>query len=89
MRIIYPKKGEIMRIFFIFLSFILLFTLTGCTSTQKGIALGAIGGGIVGGSAGYFTADKDEKTDTAIQYAAIGAATGAVAGAIIGYFAEE
>lgn len=78
-----------MRLSLTILSIIVLFLLTGCTSTQKGMALGALGGGVIGGAFGYFTADKDEETDTAISYAAVGAATGAVAGAIIGYFSEE
>lgn len=78
-----------MRVFIVFLLIAALFILTGCTTTQRGMALGALGGGVVGGAFGYFTADEDEETDTALSYAAIGAATGAVAGAIIGYFSEE
>lgn len=78
-----------MRLYIIILSILVLFLLAGCTSVQKGMALGALGGGVAGGAIGYFAAEEDEETDTAITYAAVGAATGAVAGAIIGYFSEE
>ena len=76
-----------MRILTIFVLLFLLFTAAGCTSTQKGMTVGALGGGVAGGAIGYFAGD--EKTDDAIAGAAIGALTGAVAGGIIGYFSGE
>lgn len=49
------------------------FALSGCSSTQKGAAIGAGGGAIVGGLIGGN-----------VQSAAIGAAAGGLGGALIG-----
>ncbi len=76
-----------MRIASIILVLLLLVTLTGCTSTQKGIVMGGAVGGIAGAAYGYAT--EEEKTAGTTKYAIIGAATGAIAGAIIGYFSGE
>ena len=76
-----------MRVLTIFVLFFLLVAVGGCTSTQKGMTAGALGGGVAGGSIGYFA--REETTDDAIAGAAIGALTGAVVGGIIGYFSGE
>ena len=76
-----------MRIFLFVLVLFLLLNLVGCTSTQKGMTVGALGGGVAGGAIGYF--GQDEKAEDAAIGAAIGAVTGAIAGGIIGYFAGE
>lgn len=84
-----------MRIFVSCLLIVLLFAAAGCTTTQKGITLGALGGAVIGGATGYIYADQEEdagteeKTNTALSYAAIGAATGALVGGIFGFLAEE
>lgn len=75
------------RIFGLVLLLVLLVSVTGCTTTQKGMAFGALGGAAVGGAGNYFLGD--ETTDDAVTGAAVGAATGAVIGGIIGYFSEE
>lgn len=76
-----------MRYVAIFLLIITLFSMPGCTTTQKGMVIGALGGGAAGAAIGYL--GMDQKTDNAVTGGLIGAATGAVAGAIIGYFAGE
>lgn len=84
-----------MRIFISCLLAASLFTVTGCTTTQKGMTLGALSGAVIGGASGYFyseqeeDAGQEEKTNTALSYVAIGAATGAVVGGILGFLAEE
>lgn len=76
-----------MRIVVVAVLIVSLFSLTGCTTTQKGAAIGALGGGAAGAAIGYWGSDQD--SDKAITGAAVGALTGAAAGAIIGYFAGE
>lgn len=84
-----------MRIFVICLLVLTLSTVTGCTTTQKGMTLSALGGAVAGGAVGYFyaeqedTADQEEKTNTALSFAAFGALTGAVLGGIFGFLSEE
>jgi len=53
------------------------FILTGCTTTQKGAATGAVVGGGLGAIIGHQSGETGEG-------AAIGAAAGAIGGAIIG-----
>jgi hypothetical protein len=77
----------IMRIVAVVMIFVSFLLLTGCTSTQKGMAIGGLGGAAAGGAIGYFAGDS--KTDDLVSGALIGAATGAVAGAVIGYFSGE
>lgn len=98
MRIINPlvsEREDIMRIFIAGLLLVSLFVVTGCTTTQKGMTLGALGGAVIGGVVGYFyseqeeEAGQEEKTNTALSWSAIGAATGAVVGGILGYISEE
>lgn len=76
-----------MRFVAIFLLMVTLLSLTGCTTTQKGMVIGALGGGAAGAAIGYWGMDKE--TDDAVAGGLIGVATGAVAGAIIGYIAGE
>lgn len=52
-------------------------TLFGCTTTQKGAAVGGLGGAALGGIIGHQSGHGGEG-------AAIGAAVGAVSGALIG-----
>lgn len=75
------------KVFSLILLLLLLVSVSGCTTTQKGMTFGALGGAVVGGAGNYFLGD--ETTDSAITGAAVGAATGAVVGGIIGYFSEE
>ena len=51
--------------------------LVGCTTTQKGAALGGLGGAALGGIIGH-------QSGHGIEGAAIGAGVGAVSGALIG-----
>lgn len=77
-----------MRIAVIFILIIVsLFTVTGCTTTQKGATIGAIGGAGAGAAIGYW--GYNERGQDAAVGAAIGAVTGAATGAIIGYFMGE
>lgn len=79
----------------VILAFILLVSVTGCTTTQKGAVVGALGGAAIGGVGGYLLGDVDEdnnsraKEENALQTAAVGALVGAVVGGIIGYFSTE
>lgn len=75
------------RIFSVILLLVLLISVTGCTTTQKGATIGALGGAVAGGAGCYFFGN--EHTEDAITGAAVGAATGAVIGGLIGYFTEE
>lgn len=77
------------KVFSAMLLFVFLVTLTGCTGTQKGATIGALGGTAAGGAIGYFAGEEDERTDDAWIGAGIGALTGAVVGGIIGYYSEE
>ena len=62
---------------------ILIFTIlvaiavVGCTTTQKGAAVGAAGGSVLGGIIGH-------QSDHGVAGAAIGAGAGGIAGALIG-----
>lgn len=58
----------------IFLAAVTALALAGCTTTQQGATVGAIGGGIVGASA----------TGGNIVGTAVGAGIGAIAGAAVG-----
>lgn len=75
------------RIFCVVLLSILLISTTGCTTTQKGAAIGGLAGATVGGAGCYLFGGQ--KTDDALVGAAVGAATGAIIGGLIGYFSEE
>ncbi len=77
-----------MRMIGVLLVLVSLVFLAGCTSTEKGIAFGGIGGAAAGGAIGYF-ASSENRTDDALVGTAIGAVTGAIAGGIIGYFSGE
>lgn len=76
-----------MRLVVIALILVSVLSLAGCTTTQKGMTIGALGGSVAGAAISYWGYEED--TDKAISGALIGAATGAVAGAIVGYFAGE
>jgi uncharacterized protein YcfJ len=52
-------------------------TTFGCTTTQKGAALGGLGGATVGGIIGH-------QSDHGVEGAAIGGAIGAVGGMLVG-----
>ncbi len=52
-------------------------TFFGCTTTQKGAGLGAVGGGLLGGIIGH-------QSGHGVEGALIGAGAGAVGGALIG-----
>ena len=56
---------------------ILTVAATGCTTTQKGAALGGLGGATVGGIIGH-------QSDHGVAGAAIGGAVGAVGGMLVG-----
>lgn len=76
-----------MRLLSLVIVLIFLLGLTGCTTTQKGVSFGALGGAVAGGTIGYFS--QDQKAEDAVAGAAIGAVTGAIIGGIIGYCAGE
>lgn len=76
-----------MRIAIICLLIVSLVSLAGCTTTQKGATIGAVGGAAAGAAIGYW--GFDQNSSDAAAGAAIGAVTGAVAGAVMGYFAGE
>lgn len=76
-----------MRFAVIALVLVSVLSLAGCTTTQKGMVIGALGGSAAGAAIGYW--GYEESRDKATSGALIGAATGAVAGAIVGYFAGE
>ena len=76
-----------MRFLSVILTIMLLVSLCGCTSTQKGALVGGTVGCAAGAGIGYFA--QDEKAEDALMGAVVGAATGALAGAIIGYYSGE
>ncbi|TAN62196.1 hypothetical protein EPN16_02140 [bacterium] len=59
------------------LSLILAFALTGCTTTQKGAAVGGLGGAALGGIIGH-------QSGHGAEGAVIGGAVGAISGALVG-----
>ena len=72
------KGGEKMKkVFFAGIIFFALLYISGCTSTQKGAALGGLGGAAIGGIIGH-------QSGHGVEGAAIGAGVGAVTGALVG-----
>lgn len=56
--------------------------LTGCTTTEKGAAVGGLGGAALGGIIGH-------QSDHGVEGAAIGGAVGAVGGMLVGEHADK
>lgn len=73
-----------MRILSILFIGTLCLALTGCmeTGTEKGVGIGAVGGGVIGGVVGH-------QSGRAAEGVAIGAVTGAILGGIIGHESEK
>jgi outer membrane lipoprotein SlyB len=61
---------------------LLAFSLIGCTTTQKGAAVGGVGGATLGGIIGHQSGDG-------VKGAAIGGALGTVAGMVVGEKMEK
>jgi uncharacterized protein YcfJ len=60
-----------------FILLVMLFTIVGCTTVQKGAGVGAVAGGALGAIIGHQSGETAEG-------AAIGAAAGAIGGALLG-----
>lgn len=63
--------------FWIIVMCAVVITSVGCTTTQKGAALGGLGGATIGGIIGH-------QSDHGVEGAAIGGAIGAVGGMVVG-----
>lgn len=61
---------------------LVLFLLSGCTTTQKSATAGGLGGGAIGGIIGH-------QSGHGVEGAAIGAAVGTVGGLIVGNKIEK
>ena len=66
----------------IFVAFVLAFALSGCTTTEKGAAIGGLSGAALGGIIGHQSGHGGTG-------AAIGAAAGAVGGMVVGEKMEK
>jgi len=61
---------------------LLAFTLSACTSTQKGAGVGAVAGGIIGGV-------TSGTPQGAVVGAAVGGVTGGIAGTLLGRYRDD
>ena len=76
------EKEDFMKVLVVLLAIMLLLGTAGCSMTEKGTVLGALGGAGLGAGIGSISG-------SAGAGAAIGGAGGAVVGAIIGHNMEE
>lgn len=68
---------------------VVMFSLAGCTSIQKGIGYGALSGAVIAGAIGIPEASKRDDSAIVLAGVAGGAVFGAIVGGIVGYCAEK